>query len=378
MGEVRSFATYFDEYASNTRAWPKPTDYVAYENGAQPIGIAFTQNGKEPLKGFFYYGDGNWHLKVLPPAKEDDIKENEDYYLYGYIPYLPAIRYSITDYNGGSTDVEENADYNEGAIIKLENVPTVLGKDLCVVIGAKHGFDQDHDGDYEEKGENRQYDEGVDTRTNRLRRGDFAYTAKAISKAEGGAGNYVFLLFDHLYAALTINMRVYADYFALRRIKLKELRLSTKAGETTSLDHNTITITLYKTLDASTDPIQTITYTPTGNKIGSGDDNGIEFWKSEAATGQTLITDYQPFSAYFMPIGITTLVLTSVYDVYDTEDNLIRENCKVTNTMELSELWTGQTMTRRGYKYTVDMTIEPTYLYVLSEPDLDNPTATIE
>ena len=79
-----------------------------------------------------------------------------------------------------------------------------------------------------------------------------------------------------------------------------------------------------------------------------------------------------------MPSGITTLVLTSVYDVYDTKGNKIRENCSATNTMVLKDLLTEQTLTGRGKRYTVNMTIRPTYLYVLSEPDLDNPTVSVE
>lgn len=336
-----------------TRAWTVPTGYVAYENGIQPIGIAFTRNGVDPavgegenpktMIGNFFYTGGKWRTSL------EDIKAT-DYYLYGYIPYLPGIRwYSITDLDG------TNAKYSEGAIMTLENVPTVMTNDLCVTIGAKEGDDEDTD-----KG---------------LRRGDFKYTAKAISGGVGG-GNYVFLLFDHLYAALRVKMKVYADYAALRTIKLKSLQLSTQADETKSLDHNTITIKL-KANDGSASPIQDITYVQTGATIGSGDHKGIEFWKSETATGETLTTDFKDFTGHFMPSGITTMILTSVYDVYDTNGNLVRPDCEATNTMVLKDLLTEQTTTQRGKRYTVNMTIQPTYLYMLSEPDLDNPTVTI-
>jgi hypothetical protein len=363
--EVASYVTWFEEadktsgangasgdHGSSgiTRAWTVPSGYVAYENGIQPIGIAFTKDGVDPAEGegespktmignFFYTG-GKWRTSL------EDIKA-ESYYLYGYIPYLPGIRYnSITDLDG------TNAKYSEGAIMTLENVPTVMTNDLCVAIGAKDGTDKE-------------------TVTG-LRRGDFKYTAKAIS-----GGNYVFLLFDHLYAALRVKMKVYADYAALRTIKLKSLQLSTQAGETTSKDHNTITIKL-KANDGSASPIQDITYVQTGATIGSGDEKGIEFWKSETASGETLTTDdFKDFTGHFMPSGITTMILTSVYDVYDTNGNLVRPDCKATNTMVLKDLLTEQTTTQRGKRYTVNMTIQPTYLHVLSEPDLDDPKVTI-
>lgn len=374
MGEVRSFATYFDEYVAKTRAWEPPTtDYVAYEDGVQTIGIAFTQNGEEAIKGTFYKS-GNWHFNVTDPTK--NLKENSIaegvYYLYGYIPNTSGITFNITDRSGNNGT---GANYEAGAKVVLQNVPTVMPKDLCVVIGAKHGFKQGeddyYDGGYTDTNGNDLYDND-DTRTNRLRRGDFAYTAQTISK-ESGAGNYVFLLFDHLYAALRVKMKVYGDYDELRTIKLKKLYLSTKAGETTSKDKYTITVNLQAN-DGSSSPITGISYDldPTGNTIG---EDGLSFWSSDA--GETLTTDFKSFTGHFMPSGITTLVLTSEYDVYDKKGNLIRKDCEATNTMVLSSLISEQTYTQRGRRYTVNMTIQPTYLYVMSDPDLNNPTVVV-
>ena len=347
--EVASYVSEFEE-ANGTnktnRAWEVPTGYVAYEDGIQPIGIAFTKDTEAPMVGSFFYSSGKWRTNL------DDIKAT-DYNLYGYIPYLPAIRYSITDIDpetGGANDK-----YSTGAIMTLENVPTVVPHDLCVVIGAKHGTDK----------------ETVEG----LRRGDFKYTAKTTT-GEDSKGNYVFLLFDHLYAALRIKMKVHADYATMRTIKLKSLQLSTQTGEETSKDHNTITIKLQAN-DGSVSPITgDISYEQTGATIGTGDDKGLEFWSS--AAGEELTTSFQDFTGHFMPSGITTLILTSVYDVYDRKGNLIREGCSATNTMVLEDLLTEQKTTQRGKRYTVKMTILPTFLYMLSEPDLDNPTVSVE
>jgi len=339
------------------KVWSAPTGYVDYEGGNKPIGIAFTRNGEDPtigtgtaespksMMGSFFYSSGKWRTSV------EDI-ETATYYLYGYIPHLPAIHYTITDIDpetGGANDK-----YSTGAIMTLENVPSVMSSDLCVAIGAKEGTDK----------------ETVEG----LRRGDFAFAAQPTSELE--PRNFVFLLFDHLYAAIRVKMRVHADYALLRTIKLKSLQLSTMAGETKSKDHNTITITLQAN-DGSASPIQSITYEQTGMEIGSGEEEGLEFWKSEASAGHELTTSYQPFIGYFMPSGITTMILTSKYDVYDTKGNLIRKDCKATNTMVLKDLLTEQTLTGRGKRYTINMTIHPTYLYMLSEPDLDNPTVVV-
>lgn len=87
-----------------------------------------------------------------------------------------------------------------------------------------------------------------------------------------------------------------------------------------------------------------------------------EFWSSE--DGEELKSDvYTECLGHFMPSGITTLILTSVYDVYDRYDNLIRKGCKATNTIVLQELLTGQIRTERGKRYTINLIVKPTYLY---------------
>lgn len=354
--EVASFVTLIDEvdgadraYGAH-RAWAIPSGFVAYEDGVQPIGIAFTRNGEDPTIGSFFKSSDKWRT-------DTDLENIADgtYQLYGYIPHQTAINYSITDYNGAEGPNGANGEYSEGAIMKLEKVPTVMPNDLCVVIGAKHGYDREHDGN----------NDG----TNRLRKGDFSFTAKA-----GGDGkDYVFLLFDHLYAALRVRMRVHDDYAALRTIKLKSLQLSTQAGNETTKKRTDITIKLRAT-DGSVNPIENITYDQPTTPYPAIE-GGLEFWSNSAGTALT--TAPQPFIGHFMPLGITRLSLTSIYDVYDTKGNLIRQNCKVTNSVLLSELFTGQTKTERGKRYTINMTIQPTYLYMLSEPDLDNPTVVV-
>ena len=79
-----------------------------------------------------------------------------------------------------------------------------------------------------------------------------------------------------------------------------------------------------------------------------------------------------------MPFGVTKIKLISTYDVYDKKGNLTRQNCTATNTINISNLFSGQTETLRGRRYTINLTINPTYLYMLSEPDLNDPTVEID
>ena len=346
IGEVRSYATHLEENTL-TRAWTPPTGYVAYEDGDQPIAIAFTQDAQTPKMGHFFKSNGKWRTSLGEISAAD-------YYLYGFIPNLPVIKYSITDWNGGDTDGEKNAEYSKGAIMTLQDVPTVMDKDFCVVIGAKDGSNKET------------------VNSPGLNKGDFKYKASAITK-DGGEGNFVFLLFDHLYAALRINMKVYDNEYAdLRKIKLKSLQLNTiQTGDVKTTQKNNITITLNHTDGGRADAIESIEYSPTGAAI----DGGIEFWSS--TSGEWLTAEFSTYDGYFMPQNVNTLVLTSIYDVYDRKGNLIRENCKVTNSALLSNLLTGQTETERGKRYTINMTIQPTYQYQLSNWDLDDPTVII-
>jgi hypothetical protein len=81
-------------------------------------------------------------------------------------------------------------------------------------------------------------------------------------------------------------------------------------------------------------------------------------------------------TGYFLPAyasSPSTLSVVRTYDVYDKQGNKIRENCEATNS--LASMLNG---IQRGQKRPIELTVNPTYLYVLSEPDLDNPTITMD
>ena len=322
-----------------TRAWEPPSGYSLYGSGDQTIGICFTRDGQAPMIGHFFKRSGSWRTNLV------DVNSGV-YYLYGYIPHTSGTTCHITDLSG-----DEDGVYSEGAELTLSNVPAVLPSDLCVVIGAKDGTDEE-------------------TVTG-LRSGDFAFNARPTS-GETPEANYVFLLFDHLYASIRVRMRVHSEYDALRTIKLKKLKLGTEEGGTPSKQKTNIVITLAPTdgSNPSESPITGINFTPTGeNMVG-----GVEFWSS---AGETLTTEYSSYIGFFMPQYVSTLILTSTYDIFDKQGNLIRENDTATNTILLGDFLPGQVTTRRGTQYTINFTIRPTYLYMLSEPDIDDPTVEV-
>lgn len=339
---------------TTTRAWEAPTSYVLV-TGDNPISIFFTQNGQSPEEEFFFKSSGSWRV-----SKTD--LENKPYFLYGYMTHDKSIGATISS----SATPNDNSAYSSGAVLTLENVPTATGNDLCVVVGAKNGTSTDNDGG--------------------LTLGQFEYVAQPTGDAS--SNNYVYLLFDHLYAALRINMMVKPEYAALRTIKVKEIKLrtATDGGDTKKKTNVVITLNANNT---RTSPIASIVYAQTGTDTKSN-----TIFTSENAEGVTLTTSLQEIcQGYFMATGITStgavtgniskLYVTSTYDVYDNnpspghpEGNLIRQDCEAENVININK-FDKQDIFKRGTRYTVDMTIQPTYLYMMSEPDLDNPTVVV-
>ena len=320
------------------RAWTQPTGYSLYSDAESPISVFFTQGMTSGNEEYFYKSSGHWR------ASQDEIAAGT-YYLYGYVPHDQSITSTASVLEG------EGKTFADGAVLTIENVPTVSKADFCVVIAAKNGASANED--YSTEG---------------LKRGNFEYVAQAT----GGDGhNYVYLLFDHLFSALRVKMRVQGDYNDLRTIKLKELRMQTSgAGDVPTKKKTQITVTLNKTTDGA-DPVGSVVFTPDSDSGNS--DGAVVDWND----GITLTADYQEFQGHLMPFGVTNIKLISTYDVYDKKGNLIRQNCTATNTINISNLFSGQTETLRGRRYTINLTINPTYLYMLSEPDLNDPTVVV-
>ena len=389
------FADWTERQNASRRAWSPPTGYNLYSSlygeedyenlpnlSQSTIDLFMTHDNAEgdaittpnPLHASLSYNSstGKWKLG-LPQNVEETAVKSGNYYAYGFIPKDAADGATLAPIRENDMDQP----WAKGAVLTIQGLKAVA-TDPCVMIGAKHGFSEDYDGDYIEKGENTQYDDGTDERTNRLRAGDFKFHLDTGKTGEVGHEvinpNYLYFLFDHLYSALSISMRVNGEYDKLRHIKLKGLKLRTLTSDGKSPYKSDVTITL-RANDTGTNPISDsdISYDP--ERIVYSETDGVIYSNS---AGFLLKTDYSLFLGNFMPNGVSKLILTSTYDVYDTKGNLVRKDCKAINTLLISELFSGQTVSNRGWKYKVMLTINPTYLYVMSDPDLDNPTVTVE
>ena len=322
-----------------TRGWIPPSGFSVFDDPEQSISVFFTQTpstaGEER---FFFTSSGKWRISG------EALTAGTYYYLYGYLPHDKSITTTASVLPG------DGKTYADGAVVTMTNVPTVSTEDFCVMIAARNGDGNGYtpSGDYSITG---------------LQRGHFEYVASGVGN------NYVFLLFEHLFSAMRLRMRVQGDYNDLRTIKLKELKLKTFAGEAATKKKTNVTITLTANNEGN-DPITGVTFTPYGADTEAG-----SVFTSEA--GFELNEDYQEFTGHFMPQGVTSVILESTYDVYDKKGNLVRPGCTSTNTLNLN-MFSGQTQALRGRRYTVNLTINPTFLHVMSDPDLDDPLVTMD
>lgn len=243
-----------------------------------------------------------------------DVSPDKTYTVYGYMPKTGEM---------GSTLVKTT---DGAATLTITGIKPVVADDICIITGVKDA------------------DEG-------LAEGQFSWYWPI------GDENYrIFLLLDHLYAAAQFSLRIDGEYAQLRTIKLKTMKISADKGSvnaTVELTHNT----------TGTSPIASASYSAA---VGSDD---VVIYNSDEGTALDTTTPLL-VNAYFAPTLSGNLTLVSTYDVYDSKGNLIRQNRTSANKLPNLEAV-------RGQRVLVNMLVNPTYLYVLSDPDLNSPTVTI-
>ena len=281
----------------------------------------FLMTGTDKTEGNFVYNEasGRWTSTI-------GVKEVTNY-IFGFSPAFAAAG-TIRPLVSGA------ADYSAGAVLTLDNLSAVGGDDVCVVVGVKRSG------------------------TSTPETPDFG---TFLLEKQGG-DNYVNLLLDHLYSGITFKIRIGERYKELRDIRLKKMELQSMKAVSQAV------VTLKANADG-TDPIESITYTPAeGSQSNVVYDYGTD---ANTTTGLLLTDSGTSFYSYCAPVtGIDgQLKLVCTYDVYNKKGTRVRENCTAENSLTgIKGLTIG-----RGIRSTVNLTVEPTYLYQLSDDELDNP-----
>ena len=338
------------KYLPYSKLYPMPinSDYTT-------IGAFLAQNTQDSyssLAGFFKWEkDNSWSTTVgIKPG---------DFFIFGYMPSnVGSVSASIAKSTGAGTPNS----WSDGCVMTINNLSTVTPADVCVVVGVKRAPD----------GFNSASPWGIDDKdyvVPVLRQGQYAYQGTETD-------NYVYLLLDHLYTNVNLELSVEQKYAQLRSIVLTEVFMKTSVRNTVNA---TVTLT-----NSRTKPIGNIQYdAPTG-----GTPTNAQIFPAEPQFQQVVAVEGSGVTSvpgYFAP-GLTTqdFEFEFHYDVYDKDGedlsnpknpvfgNCVRKNCVAINKWKLDGDKVGP-----GKSFKVTATVRPTYLFQLSEPDLDNPTITL-
>ncbi len=259
--------------------------------------------------------------------------------LYGFSP-APAASCVISPAAGTA--------YKDGAVLTLTNLTAASGSDLCVIVGVRHGSTEAATTDVPDRGQ---------------------YYFKKDSR------NFISLLLDHVFARIDFKIKLGEEYSKMRFIKIKRIELQSfyeLTGVTATLKPTETEISYTTAAPADGNPQTGIIYD------FSNDTQNPE--------GKEITVDGTVFPGFFAPDDASqiakALSLVCTYDVYaiDAFNNnkigtRVRENCVAVNS--LSNM-TALASMRRGKKTSLTLTVEPTYLYQLSEDELDNPTIVVK
>jgi len=337
-----------------------PNGYKPYEElhpfastADSNIGVFMTPGEVNPAGDFIYQGFENgvsiWKSSIV-------VEQDKQYYIYGFMPRSGAESATIDSPNGLGGE-----DYANGAIINIRNYDALTTADVSVIVGLRWASE------FEKIN-------GINPTTGSdVPLGNFGYKGMEMGN------NRLFVLLKHIYAGLHFATRIDSDYHKLRNIRITKVEL-TAVGIKEKVD---LTVTLAANT-AGTDPMTNVTYTPVSSsatnktiklyeKTDAADDLGVEVPEDT----------YNDFLGCLVPGSTDNFVLRTTYDVYDRnvspahpEGNLIRKDCVAENKIN-SNLISNFPDLQAGELFTVNLLIKPTYLYQLSDPDLDNPTIVV-
>ena len=300
--------------------------YVTYTAG--PITAYMTPDGADRATFFRYSTSTNkW-------SSAYKIQEGHTYYIYGFSPSDAVTGSSVSKFGS-------EGNYSSGALLTLNGLKPVLDKDFCLIVGIK------------------QVDNANAPKPESIPLGGFIYEGKVKNQ------NFAYMLLHHFYAALSFTMKVDVTYNQLRTIKLKKMEL-----KDIPVSYNTVTIQV-RPNSTGAYPANDVTWLQNTEKttLQFFEHDGLEL--NVDAQPLTLKMDTEDLEKIMVsPALSNSLTLVCTYDVYDKQGNLVRQDCTTENKLQSVAL-------TRGEWRTVNLTVNPTYLYVLSEPDLDNPTVVI-
>lgn len=238
-----------------------------------------------------------------------EVTDNRSYALYGYAP-ADAVTATLSD------------ESLSGATLTFSNLPAVSSEDICFVVGVQSYAEENAE--------------------KNIPLGQFAYTG----------GNFANLLMDHIYASVCFQMSLGTEYAQLRSIKIRKMELQTS--------HSTATATIVLASNTTgSNPVQSATY----NNLSGTERSSVFFESTEGV--ELDAAELTEATCCFVPDLGNDLTVVTTYDVYDKKENKVSERTVSNKVPNLNAT--------RGQRVKLKLTVAPSYLYQLSDDDLNNP-----
>ena len=296
-------------------------------NGVQLGVIAWQKNTQKYDQGFATYsysnGAGKWTSNVYLAKQQ--------YNVYGYMPHNGEAN-SIQPDLGSETDPSTFA-------MKWTGQPTFATMPVLASVGSARST------------------------LGSVTDGSFAVDVDQVGQEEK-----INFRMNHLLAKLTLQFYLPKPYADKRKIKVTQVTLGGAQGVANRYD-------ITCSYDAS--GALTTTYAPMQGAPATG--NNYPYTAGNAADGLFLTTSKQLFGTYyFVPDAVNSssnlMTLTVTYNVYDQNGNPTREHQTATNArIALHKVNTVAQATQVAHEYTANVKVVPSYLYVLSDRDMQNP-----
>ena len=283
------------------------------------------------LSRIFYSTTSGWQSNITIT----DAGPDNHYLIYGFMPI-----------DAENVNISSATNYNAGATMTIKGLKVLTQTDPCVIVGVGK--------------------QETSTSDVTLKWGTFDFTFKTGTDVV----DYMSILLDHIYSRYHFQVKIDADYAQLRTIKITKMTLEALSDDGTQTVGTVNAIVNIQTNTTNTNPISSVTYSRnTGTR-------SVTFFEN-TTTPLSLTTSYQDAGFCLAPGDQHWFRLTTVYEVYNRDNKHIRTNT-ATNTFDTANFKEHKiTNTNPGLDHTIQIIVNPTYLYVLSDSDLDNPTITI-
>ena len=292
------------------------------------------------LSRIFYSTTSGWQSNITIT----DAGPDNHYLIYGFMP-IDAENVSISPLS---------TNYNAGASMSIKGLKVLTQTDPCVIVGV--GRQQESTSDVT------------------LKWGTFDFTFK---EGTSDVIDYMSILLDHIYSRYHFQVKIDADYAQLRTIKITKMTLEALNNDGTQTVGTVNATVNLQTKPTDSNPISSVTYSRNaGTRLVTLFDKATTTNTdyNEGIVLDKTKTNFQEAGFCLAPGDQHWFRLTTVYEVYNRDNKHIRTNT-ATNTFNTANFKEHKiTNMNPGLDHTIQIIVNPTYLYVLSDSDLDNPT----